>query len=342
MEIAFILSLEHSTLPLAEIKSALVAENMEFIIRQVENGLILIEISDHQFSDLPKLVRRLSFTHEVFRVLLKTDSMLWGDVAENFPWKTIVKENYAVRVKKIDSKLDITSLNLEKGLGGIIKRITGLPVNLNSPKTFIRTLVSGDKILVGPRISSISKNHFFELKPHKRPFFYPGSMHPKLARVMVNLTRVRQGESLLDPFCGTGGILIEAGIIGAKVIGSDFDPKMVAGTKENLTHCGINEFEVFRADVRKLKFSEAVDAVATDPPYGISASTGGEKSQDLYQQSLISMEGVLKEDGRMCMATPHYLDIDQVLPGTKFDVIEQHYIRMHKSLTRVISVLKLN
>ncbi|HMK54820.1 MAG TPA: TIGR01177 family methyltransferase [Methanobacteriaceae archaeon] len=341
MEIAFILSLEHFTLPLAEIESALAAQNMEYIIRQVDEGLILIEIPDTEFADLPGLVRRLSFTHEVFRVLLKTDSLRWEENATNFPWKTIVKENYAVRVKKIDSKLDITSLNLEKGLGGIIKLQTGLPVDLNNPRTFIRTVVTGDKILIGHRISSISKKHFFELKPHKRPFFYPGSMHPKLARAMVNLTRVKQGERLLDPFCGTGGILIEAGIVGAKVIGSDLDPKMVAGTKENLTHCGVDDFEVFRADVRKLKLSEVVDAVATDPPYGISASTGGEKSQDLYQQAMISMEKLLKDEGRMCMATPHYLDIDSVLQGTKFEVIEQHHIRMHKSLTRVISVLQI-
>jgi tRNA (guanine10-N2)-dimethyltransferase len=158
---------------------------------------------------------------------------------------------------------------------------------------------------------------------------------------MVNLTRVKRGESLLDPFCGTGGILIEAGIIGARVIGSDRDYKMVEGTKENLIHCGITDYHIFRADARSLPLTEPVDAVATDPPYGISASTGGEKSQDLYKQSMVSIANIIKEDGRVCMATPHYLDIPEVLEGTNFEVIEQHHIRMHKSLTRVISVLKL-
>ncbi len=44
-------------------------------------------------------------------------------------------------------------------------------------------------------------------------------MSPKLARCMVNLTGVKENDLVLDPFCGTGGILIEAGIMGARVIG---------------------------------------------------------------------------------------------------------------------------
>jgi len=341
MEIAVIPSLEHPTLPQAELESVLAAENIKYRFKKVKCGLMVLEMPDKLFPELPNLVRRLSFTHEVFRVLLHTVNGELEEKASSYPWEDIVQDNYAVRVKKVDSGSDLNSLDLEKKLGGIIKRRTGAGVNLESPHTFIRTVLNHDEVLVGDRVSSISKKHFFELKPHKRPFFYPGSMHPKLARCMVNLTRVKRGESLLDPFCGTGGILIEAGIIGARVIGSDLDYKMVEGTKENLIHCGITDFQIFRADARSLPLSETVDAVATDPPYGISASTGGEKSQDLYQQSMVSIAQIIKEDGRVCIATPHYLDIQEVLEGTNFEIIEQHHIRMHKSLTRVISVLKL-
>lgn len=341
MEIALIPSLEHPTLPQAELEAVLEAENFNYSFRKITDGLIILEMPGEQFPELPNLVRRLSFTHEVFRVLLHTITSSWERQAEVYPWEDIIKQDYAVRVKKIVSKSNFNSLNLEKKLGGIIKRHTNAKVNLERPHTFIRMVLNQGEVLVGDRISSVSKKHFFELKPHKRPFFYPGSMHPKLARCMVNLTRVKRGESLLDPFCGTGGILIEAGIIGTRVIGSDLDYKMVEGTKENLRHCGITDYQIFRADARNLPLTEPVDAVATDPPYGISASTGGEKSQDLYQQSMVSLAQIIKNDGRVCMATPHYLDIREVLEGTNFEVIEQHHIRMHKSLTRVISVLKL-
>lgn len=340
MEIALIPSLEHPTLPRAEVEAVFHAEKYKYSFKKVKKGLIVIEVPNRLFQELPNTVRRLSFTHEVFRVLLHTSSEKLLEKAVEYPWEEVVQRDYAVRVRKIDNKSDLNSLDLEKKLGGIIKRRTGARVNLKNPHVLIRTVLNDDQVLVGDRVSKISKKHFFEFKPHKRPFFYPGSMHPKLARCMVNLTHVKRGESLLDPFCGTGGILIEAGIIGAQVIGSDLDYKMVKGTKENLLHCGITDFKIFISDARSLPLTEPVDAVATDPPYGISASTGGEKSLDLYKQSIVSLAKIIKEDGRLCMATPHYLDIHEVLKGTNFEVIEQHHIRMHKSLTRVISILK--
>ena len=156
---------------------------------------------------------------------------------------------------------------------------------------------------------------------------------------MVNLTMVKPGEKLLDPFCGTGGILIEAGIIGSQVVGTDIDPKMVEGTIKNLQYCDVRDYEVYQADVRKLKLNYKVDAVATDPPYGISASTRGEESQKLCGDPLLSLENMIKAGRRICIATPHYTHLSDFLEGRKFEILEQHDIRMHKSLTRVISVL---
>ena len=77
--------------------------------------------------------------------------------------------------------------------------------------------------------TEIDRTCFEERKVQHRPFFSPISLHPKLARVLVNISAIKRDETLLDPFCGTGGILIEAGLIGAKVIGSDIEEKMIEG-----------------------------------------------------------------------------------------------------------------
>ncbi len=124
------------------------------------------------------------------------------------------------------------------------------------------------------------------------------------------------------------------------LLGSDIDERMVEGTIKNLNYCGVKDYEVFQADAREINLPYKVNAIATDPPYGISASTGGEESQNLYAQALVTMEEILTDKGRLCMATPHYMDIMDLIKGTNFEVIEQHHIRMHKSLTRVISILK--
>jgi len=343
MEIALLLSKEHTTLPLAEVEAVLECEGINYHIKEAGEGLLILDIPHETPDNMMKVIKRLSFTHEAFHILLQNDEDKLISEMEKYPWKDIVKSDYAVRVKKMDKKSQFNTSKLEWEMGSIINKATpGVRVNLEDPSIFIRTILKDGKVVVGQRIGKISKKHFFNLKPHKRPFFYPGSMSPKLARCMVNLTRIKKGQTLLDPFCGTGGILIEAGIVGTRVIGTDIDYKMVKGTKENLDHCGISDYEVFREDARKLELPSKVDAIVTDPPYGISASTGGEKSEDLYQQSMQSLQGLLKDDGRMCLATPHYLDLDEVLAGTKFKIIEQHHIKMHKSLTRVISVLTIS
>jgi tRNA (guanine10-N2)-dimethyltransferase len=341
MEVALLLSKEHPTLPRAEVEAVLEAEKVDFRVKEEQKGLLIINVPDHLLPSLKIVADRLSYTHEIFRLLIETENGQLETSVSKYPWEQVINDTYAVRVKKIDKNVNEDAISLEGKIGSIIhSRVAEARVNLTHPSTFIRTVLTGDRIIIGDRIARISKKHFFELKPHKRPFFYPGSMSPKLARCMVNLTRLKKGETLLDPFCGTGGILLEAGIIGARVVGTDIDYKMVKGTEENLQHCGIDDYQLFHEDARKFKLPYQVDAIATDPPYGISASTGGEKSNELYQQSVLSMQGLIKDEGLVCLATPHYLDIPETLAGTNFEIIEQHHIRMHKSLTRVISLLE--
>lgn len=342
MEIACIISLEHETLPKAELKAVLAAENIPFNIKKEYKGFLILEVPEECSKTLPSALRRLSLAHEIFQMDINTNTQKLMEEINNYPWYKVVDGEFAVRVKKIGKNPHINTLEMEKDVGGIIKNRMGrkAKVNLQNPKFFIRMVLLDHEVYMGRRLIKIPKKHFFQLKPHKRPFFYPGSMSPKLARCMVNLTQINKGETLLDPFCGTGGILIEAGMIGAHVVGTDLDPKMVVGSIKNLSHCGIGDYYIFRSDVRQLNLHYKVDAVATDPPYGISASTGGEKSQKLCEEALLSLEKSIKDGGRICLATPHYFDMDMVLEGRKLEIIEQHHIRMHKSLTRVISVFK--
>lgn len=341
MEIIFILSGENETLPKAEITASLEAENVSFNTKHHQDGILIIEIADEDSAVIDIIGKKLAYTHEICRLLFETSNENLNDDIQKYPWKDIINQDYAVRVKRVGLDSDFNSQAMEIELGGIIKRELEdkTRVNLENPDTFLRTIVLDNSILVSERLVKRAKKHYNDLKPHKRPFFYPGSMSPKLARGMVNLARAKRGSTVLDPFCGTGGILIEAGIVGARVIGTDIDEKMVEGTKKNLDYCNIKDYNIFQGDARYITLEEKVDAIVTDPPYGISASTAGIDSKKIYEESLASMQGLLKEDGYICMATPHYLDIHELVSHTKFKIIEQYKIRMHKSLTRVISVL---
>lgn len=63
-----------------------------------------------------------------------------------------------------------------------------------------------------------------------------GMLPPKLARMMINLGGIDpQGKTILDPFCGSGTVLMEAALMGAtELIGSDISGKATADTATNM------------------------------------------------------------------------------------------------------------
>ena len=54
---------------------------------------------------------------------------------------------------------------------------------------------------------------------------------------------IKKGELLLDPFCGTGGSLMEGGLIGARVVGTDVDWNMKNGAAINCEYLGIKDYK---------------------------------------------------------------------------------------------------
>ncbi|MBS3125240.1 hypothetical protein J4211_03230 [Candidatus Woesearchaeota archaeon] len=96
-------------------------------------------------------------------------------------------------------------------------------VDLENPGTQIQFFFTKSHIYCGKLLWE-QYERFEERRAHLRAAHSPVSLHPKLARAMVNLTGVKTGI-LLDPFCGTGGILIEAGLMGFPVVGCDIDEK---------------------------------------------------------------------------------------------------------------------
>ena len=61
-----------------------------------------------------------------------------------------------------------------------------------------------------------------------------GMLPPKLAQIMLNLSKSERGLTVLDPFCGTGTVLIEAALMGTDVEGSDINMSMAEYSEENL------------------------------------------------------------------------------------------------------------
>jgi tRNA (guanine10-N2)-dimethyltransferase len=148
---------------------------------------------------------------------------------------------------------------------------------------------------------------------------------------VVNLSLVRAGGNLYDPFCGTGGILGEAALVGAVPLGSDADPAMVAGC-----HLNFPAIPVFSADATGLPLKTGIlDAVVTDLPYGQSSWIRDRSLDLLYPRALGEIHRVLRPGRRAVVVTNREIG---ELGEPFFRVLRVHRQRVHRSLTRRITV----
>jgi len=256
---------------------------------------------------------RLAFTNNVFETIFVSDKV------EDVDWEKYYDEDFCVR-SNITSK--------EKELASMIwHKLKEPKVKLIDSKSEFNFFFVKDKVLCGKRV--FTRNEKFHLRrPDLRPGFFPVSVKPKLARVLVNLSGVKKGV-VWDPFCGTGGILLEAALMDLKVVGTDVDVDMVRAAKKNFDKYNVEgEFRV--ADARKEKVKCA--AIVTDPPYGRRASLKKVDIEELYKSFL---DNVYQFVDKVVIMAPNDLKIVSKYKQT-FETSEY----VHATLTRRIIVLE--
>ena len=336
----FVLSGEHPTLPAAEAVAAVKAEHRAYkVIEQLDQVLIAESRAKPEV-----LASRLAMCREIC-LHLCTARAREGDILEAVGSSDIVDliphgKSFAVHLKRVKrSSPGIDTLKLAKTIANLIAEEIEFTVDLAHPDLELLGVLTGERCALGITAAQVDRRQFTRRKPTLRPAFHPGTLMPAFARCMANLARTPRSGTFLDPFCGVGGILLEAGLIGAKVIGIDIDRKMVEGARKNLEASGITDFQLMVGDARKLPALE-VDAVATDPPFGRQATTGGVELKKLYEQALPSVAGVLKRRGYACIASPAELELDELAANAGLRTIEKHEQRVHRSLTRRIYVFR--
>ncbi len=71
-------------------------------------------------------------------------------------------------------------------------------------------------------------------------WFYPykGKYHPQMVRALANIMGLQPGETLLDPFIGSGTTAVEGALLGLKTIGYDISPLcvLISKVKANAVH----------------------------------------------------------------------------------------------------------
>lgn len=311
------LSGEHPSLPLAELSGVLEAEGLDYFLSDIDGGLVLVDVKP----DGSDFIHRLALTTNACEYVAGGCDL--SVLAEIVYDRIRHATSFAVRSK---------SETLEKKFGEMLFN-KGLKVNLKNPEVEVNLFKVDGGYMAGLDIPL--KRDFNSRRAQYRPFFSPTSMHPKLARTMVNLARVSAGETVLDPFCGTGGILIEAGLMGVKPVGWDISEKMVGGCRQNLSYFRLKG-DIAEQNALEYKGRLKVDAIVTDPPYGRASYTSDKEVDRLYTNFISKSHKLVKKGGYVILMLPSSKKINP----KGFHVKGYYDVRVHKSLTRRIWVIK--
>lgn len=150
-----------------------------------------------------------------------------------------------------------------------------------------------------------------------------GMMPPKLAKIMLNLSSSK--GIILDPFCGSGTILILAGELNfKKIIGSDISDKAIFDSTENLKWYEERfdkklNYYIFKSDVTDLikegVEENSIDCIVSEGYLGKPMK--GNETEDfiknqikeletLYLDSFVIFAKVLKQNSSVVISMPVY------------------------------------
>lgn len=338
----FLLSGEHETLPVSELKAILETEACTYQISEKLDQAARLEAAT---SCVEAVKCRAAFTRlcaqELFTCNADTNSITKAMQSASLDQVLKPNETFAVRVKHVKSYSSrLNGMTFEKRIGGIIAgKGIRTKVDLKMPnKVFVGVLTSG-RFIFGLKLAEIPAKPFVERRPRKKPFFHPSAMQAKLARCMINLAHPKPGDLVLDPFCGTGTMLVEAALIGCQVLGLDIQRRMARGTVRNLEHFAIKPEGVIIADARNMPIVK-VDCLVTDPPYGTSSTTLKRTTKQIIEEVLKDVCSLLEKGKRICMAAPRKIDIAKVGTALGYKHLESNFVYVHRSLTREIAVFE--
>jgi len=158
------------------------------------------------------------------------------------------------------------------------------------------------------------------------------SISPRLAKIMINLSEIKDNEVLLDAFCGIGVVLTEALSLeeGIKVMGIDMDKKAIEGCRENLKWFKFNpeSYKLINNDSSKVKIN-SYNVLVSEPDFGETlkkiptVENAGRMIKDFENLMIKVLNNVKKYmdgNGKFVFTSP-YIRTDKKRMGTDFGKI---------------------
>jgi tRNA G10 N-methylase Trm11 len=197
---------------------------------------------------------------------------------------------------------------------------------------------------------AVQDYHAFSQRDYGRPKrdARSGMLPPKLARIMLNLSKGGEGDVLLDPFCGSGTVIMEALILGwEKIFGSDKSEMAIDNTHQNLMwlqqKMSFSDMPLLEVrsvtEIDKSFDEQSIDHIVAEPYLGPPLRSKVSRHDieniiyeltELYTIAYKHFAKILKPGGRVVMIWPMFvlnkeviqLDISRVVGEIGFTKVE--------------------
>lgn len=249
-------------------------------LSKIEDGKITVGISDYS-----KGASKKSATLEAMKLK-----------------KILTRHGRSVRVVLGDDAMLSTATSLHNGLSGKnLKKVELIKVNNDYYK-----------------VIGVQDIDAYSRRDQGRPArdAKVGMLPPKLAQILINLCGpLKEGSTILDPFCGTGVLLQEALLMGYFAYGTDISDRIVSFAKKNLDYFKFTDYKLEVGDATNHKWS-SIDAVACEGYLGKPMSSvpsemelkeQKQECSSIFLGFLKNLSSQIKKDTPVVIAAPAWL-----------------------------------
>ncbi|GGH81517.1 tRNA G10 N-methylase Trm11 [Pullulanibacillus pueri] len=159
----------------------------------------------------------------------------------------------------------------------------------------------------------------------KKPHQYSTALSTRVARAIVNIAVPNpNGLRVIDPCCGIGTVLVEALSMGIDIVGSDNNPLVMKGARENIAYFGLKG-DVILKDIREM--SGHFNVAIIDMPYNLCSVVSKEEQLEMLQSARKLTE-------RMVIVTVE--PIDDIIKNAGFNIVDRCDVLKAKFKRQVI------
>ncbi len=310
----------------------LISKDVFILNKQIDASQIIKKIGGTIKIGIVKSEAKRNNKEEIFseikNLFQKTDGKLKFGISyygnKKFDIKPLAMEiKKYLRGKDISSRWVSCKGNARQILSSVsVEQNKLIPLNSKQNGIEIVLIENQEQLLIG---KTLTVQPFKELsfRDYNRPARddYSGMLPPKIAQAMINLSKAKPNDIILDPFCGSGTILTEAMLMGFQnLIGSDISKKAVRNTEKNIEWIKENyklkiiNYKLFNKNATELSEfikRNSVNAIITEPYLGPQRGRFNIKQtiqslEKLYTESLAEFKKILKPKGRVVMIWPAF------------------------------------